>query len=37
MEKVTQINEYHTKQLAGWLGKLKSIKEGDSATCWTTR
>ena len=30
MEKVTQINEYHTKQLAGWLGKLKSIKEGDS-------
>ena len=24
-----QINEYHTKQLAGWLGKLKSIKEGD--------
>ncbi len=29
MEKVTQINEYHTKQLAGWLQKLKSIKEGD--------
>jgi hypothetical protein len=30
MEKVTQINEYHTKQLAGWLENLKSIKEGDS-------
>jgi len=30
MEKVTQINEYHTKQLAGWLQKMKSIKEGDS-------
>ena len=30
MEKVTQINEYHTKQLAGWLQNLKSIKEGDS-------
>lgn len=30
MEKVTQINEYHTKQLAGWLTKLKSIPEGDS-------
>jgi hypothetical protein len=30
MEKVTQINEYHTKQLAGWLQNMKSIKEGDS-------
>ena len=30
MEKVTQINEYHTTQLAGWLGKLKATKEGDS-------
>jgi len=30
MEKVTQINEYHTKQVAGWLGNLKAIKEGDS-------
>jgi hypothetical protein len=30
MEKVRQINEYHTAQLAGWLTKLKSIKEGDS-------
>jgi len=30
MEKVTQINEYHTKQLAGWLGNLKAAKEGDS-------
>jgi len=31
MEKVTQINEYHTKQVAGWLGNLKSVKEGDSS------
>jgi hypothetical protein len=30
MEKVTQINEYHTRQLAGWLHNLKSIKEADS-------
>jgi hypothetical protein len=30
MEKVTQINEYHTKQLAGFIGNLKSMKEGDS-------
>jgi hypothetical protein len=30
MEKVTQINEYHTKQLAGWLAKLKATPEGDS-------
>ena len=30
MEKVRQINEYHTTQLATWLTKLKSIKEGDS-------
>ncbi len=30
MEKVTQINEYHTKQLAGFLGTLKGMKEGDS-------
>ena len=29
MEKVSQINEYHTKQLAGWLAKLKATKEGD--------
>jgi hypothetical protein len=29
MEKVRQINEYHTAQLAKWLTKLKSIKEGD--------
>jgi len=29
IEKVIQINEYHTTQLAGWLGKLKSTKEGD--------
>jgi hypothetical protein len=29
MEKVTQINEYHTKQVAGWIGSLKSIKDGD--------
>jgi Protein of unknown function (DUF1552) len=31
MEKVTQINEYHTKQVAGWIGNLKSIKDGDSS------
>jgi len=30
MEKVTQINEYHTKQVAGFLGTLKGMKEGDS-------
>ena len=30
MEKVTQINEYHTKQVAGWLAKLKAATEGDS-------
>jgi len=30
MEKVRKINEYHTAQLAAWLTKLKSIKEGDS-------
>src|SRR3954470_23916257 len=30
MEKVTQINEYHTKQLAGFLTNLKTSKEGDS-------
>jgi hypothetical protein len=30
MEKVTQINEYHTAQLAGFLAKMKAHKEGDS-------
>lgn len=30
MEKVAQINAYHVKQFAGWIEKLKSIKEGDS-------
>src|SRR5688572_13331393 len=30
MEKVTQINEYHTKVLAGWLAKMKATPEGDS-------
>jgi hypothetical protein len=30
MEKVTRINTYHVQQFAGWLGKLKAIKEGDS-------
>ena len=30
MEKVRQINEYHTAQFAKWLTKLKSIKEGDA-------
>jgi Protein of unknown function (DUF1552) len=29
MEKVTRINEYHTAQLAGWLGRLQAIQEGD--------
>jgi Protein of unknown function (DUF1552) len=29
MEKVSQINEYHVKQFAQWIGRLKSIKEGD--------
>ena len=30
MEKVSQINCYHMKQFATWVGKLKSIPEGDS-------
>lgn len=30
MEKVTQINTYHVQQFAGWVEKLKSIKEGES-------
>jgi hypothetical protein len=30
MEKVTQINEYHTAQLAKWLQKMKDAREGDS-------
>jgi hypothetical protein len=29
MEKVRQINEYHTAQFAAWLTRLKSIPEGD--------
>jgi uncharacterized protein DUF1552 len=29
MEKVTRINEYHTKQLAAWLTQLKVSEEGD--------
>ncbi len=29
MEKVAQINSYHVQQFAGWVEKLKSIKEGD--------
>jgi hypothetical protein len=29
MEKVTRINEYHTTQLAGWLGRLKATPDGD--------
>ena len=29
MEKVSQINTYHVQQFAGWVEKLKSIKEGD--------
>ena len=31
MEKVSQINTYHVKQFAGWVEKLKSIKEGNSS------
>ncbi len=30
IEKVAKINEYHMKQFAGWVEKLKSIKEGDA-------
>ena len=30
MEKVAQINTYHVGQFAGWVEKLKSIREGDS-------
>ncbi len=30
MEKVAQINTYHMQQFAGWIEKLKSIKEGDA-------
>ena len=29
IEKVTQVNTYHVKQLAAWVEKLKSIREGD--------
>lgn len=29
LEKVTQINCYHLRQFAGWVEKLKSIREGD--------
>ena len=29
MEKVTRINEYHTAQLAGWLGRMKAMSDGD--------
>lgn len=28
MEKVTRINEYHTQQLAGWLGRLSAARDG---------
>ena len=31
MEKVSQINTYHVKQFAGWVEKLKSIKEGNNS------
>jgi hypothetical protein len=30
IEKVTQINSYHARQMAGWVEKLKSVQEGDS-------
>lgn len=29
IEKVIRINEYHTAQLASWLGRLKAMQEGD--------
>jgi len=29
IEKVTQINTYHATQMAGWVEKLKSVREGD--------
>jgi hypothetical protein len=29
MEKVVQINEYHTRQFAAWMEKVKSVREGD--------
>ena len=29
MEKVSQINTYHVQQFAGWVEKLRSIREGD--------
>jgi hypothetical protein len=32
MEKGTRINEYHTAQLAGWLGRLKATAGGDGNT-----
>ncbi|HLK64596.1 MAG TPA: DUF1552 domain-containing protein [Bryobacteraceae bacterium] len=31
IEKVTRINTYHVQQMATWVEKLKSIKEGDRA------
>jgi hypothetical protein len=31
MEKVAQINTYHTTQLSSWLQKLKATKEGDGS------
>jgi hypothetical protein len=31
MEKVSQINTYHVQQFAGWVEKLKSIKEADGS------
>ena len=30
MEKVAQINTYHTEQFAKWITRLKAIKEGDA-------
>ena len=32
MEKVSQINTYHVKQFAGWVEKLKSIREADGSS-----
>jgi len=31
IEKVTQINAYHVRQFAAWIGRLKAIPEGDGS------
>ncbi len=32
MEKVVQINEYHVRQFASWMEKMKSLKEADGSS-----